>query len=199
MKRLLASVLSLLLLPGLALAQLISPVYSMPSPEVGTLGTFEEIGVDHFTGLPQVGVPIHEIEAGDYRFRISLGYDLASVKPHLQHGAVGIGWQLLADACISRTVRGVYDEKMDSEGVRYEFGGVDAIDFSIPYYNRCDGDLVATGWHLKKITTPQGRTIRFEYRSDELLCDLNYTSGSYTCYGIQSSSYEYLHQERKDN
>lgn len=51
------------------------------------------------------------------------------------------------------------------DGCRYEFGGLDATEFSIPYYSKNTSDLIATTWFLKKITTPQQREILFNYVS----------------------------------
>ena len=280
-------------------AQLLQPVYSAPSPQAALLGEYGEVPVSHFTGTPDVSVPLFEIEAGDYKYPVGLSYHLASIKPNMQPGLVGLGW-LLTDACISRTVRGVYDEKkadgvngskhgyydhcakmknitnsqfdqytqenltgwdnqtpwfelsadefsfnvnghsglfylnpdggwtvisdedikveFDSstgflgwldinerfwgkvqhwsnraensrwfksftlvtpDGVRYEFGGLNAIDFSVPYYGRGSGDLIATAWHLSKITTPKGYVITFDYSTDQILCDIEKDYGLY--------------------
>lgn len=302
------SIIVSVLLPATVSAQLLQPVYSAPSPQAASLGEYGEVPVSHFTGTPDVSVPLFEIEAGDYKYPVGLSYHLASVKPNAQPGSVGMGW-LLTDACICRTVRGVYDEKMDEhgnahgyyghhakmqnitglqfrtytqnnltgngwfevsadefsfsmnghsglfylnpdggwtvvsdediivefeastgfldyhdladripkienwanrgenarwfkgftlvtpDGVRYEFGGVDAIDFSVPYYGRGSGDLVATAWHLTKITTPEGRVISFDYSTDQLLCDLHYSSGRTVSYGFGATSSSYLNRD----
>lgn len=106
-----------------ARAQLTEPVYSAPAPDVATLGTFGEIPVSLFTGTPDISVPIYDITAGNFSFPISLSYHLAAVKPNLPPGNYGLGWALSTDACISRTVRGVPDENMDSRGVAHGFYG----------------------------------------------------------------------------
>lgn len=80
------------------------------------------------------------------------------------------------------------------DGVRYEFGGLDAMDFSISYYNRDESDLIATSWHLSRIITPEGREIDFEYQTDQLLCDLRYTTGHTISYGFPSGNPEFLRQ-----
>jgi YD repeat-containing protein len=60
------------------------------------------------------------------------------------------------------------------DGTRYEFGGLDAMEFSIPYYDRNSSPMYATTWRLTKIITPDKRTIRFEYESNLLTCELQY-------------------------
>ena len=70
------------------------------------------------------------------------------------------------------------------DGCRYEFGGLDATDFSIPYYNRANCDLVATTWHLSRIITPEGREISLTYQCRDssgkalMMCDLRYSPQS---------------------
>lgn len=270
----------------------VNPVWNVPSPEIASLGTYGQIPISYYTGIPNISIPVYEIKLGKYSFPISINYHLASVKPQAQGGCLGLGWNLIAGGYITRTVRGgVYDEKCDSkgnphgyyafakhlknadinkiqtendsifiandiqqkyheisadefsfsffgysgnfyynsngqwtvvsdqdikvefnekdgfvyldqvkqrincrgwnnadnnnrffskftlitpDGCRYEFGGLDAIEFSVPYYGRFNADLVATTWRLSKITTPDHRTINFTYDTSALLCNINY-------------------------
>lgn len=94
-----------------ARAQFTEPVYSAPTPDVATLGTFGEIPVSLYTGTPDISVPIYEVTAGDFSYPISFSYHLASVKPNLPPGNYGLGWSLSTEACISRTVLIRFDEK----------------------------------------------------------------------------------------
>lgn len=52
-------------------AQFSEPVYSAPSPDVATLGTFGQVPVGLFTGTPDISVPIYEVTAGDLLFPIT--------------------------------------------------------------------------------------------------------------------------------
>lgn len=89
---------------------------NVPTPTVASLGTFGEIPVGHFTGIPQVHIPLHTIKAGNYELPLSLDYHLANVRPSTQCGELGLGWSLTAGGYISRTVRGVCDERSDNYG-----------------------------------------------------------------------------------
>ena len=60
------------------------------------------------------------------------------------------------------------------DGTRYEFGGLDAIEFSVSYYGRNDDDLIPTTWRLSKIVTPEKREITFSYDALAIQCDLRY-------------------------
>ena len=135
-------------------AQIYQPQFSTPSPNAASLGEFGRVPVSHFTGVPSVTVPLHEIEVGDFKYPITLAYHLSSVKPNAQPGSVGLGWSLLADACITRTVRGVYDEKMgygNNEhgyyGHRAKMQGINAEDF-LDYTNEgLESSISNSDWY----------------------------------------------------
>ena len=299
-------------------SQITSPIYSAAAPEAASLGEYGAVPVSLYTGTPNISIPLGELTAGSYSLPISVSYHVGSVKPKLLPGSMGMGWSLQAAGCISRTVRGIPDEKKDAlglahgfyghynkltgnnlttnfdqytaenmrgsygaddwfelsadefsftagaysgnfylsptgqwkvvcdadvkvefdsstgffslldledripdithwanrdentrffgkftittpDGVQYEFGGVEATDFSIAYYNRNASDLIATAWHLKRIVTVDDRQITFTYETDmeqqELLADLHYSTGRTTAYGFPASNYSFLHKD----
>ncbi|MCQ2145078.1 MAG: RHS repeat protein [Bacteroidales bacterium] len=286
-----------------AVAQ-VAPVYSVPSPEAASLGTYGTVPVGLFTGVPEISVPIHEMKVGNMAFPIILSYHLSSVRPNNYPGSVGLGWSLNSGGCISRTVRGVPDEKttgnyengyygshshmagithnqfdfltrdftssdgpnwfelsadefsfsffghsgnfylspqgewvvvsdedikvefdpssgfytmqencpripsfshwpgrdsnrrhfiefvlVTPDGCRFTFGGLYATDFSVPYYSRRTGDLVATSWHLSRIETPGGHVITYQYESADcdLMADIRYSPSRVQVSGFSAS------------
>lgn len=60
------------------------------------------------------------------------------------------------------------------DGTRYEFGGDNATEYSVPYYNQVNGDIMSTCWRLSKITTIDKRVVDFEYIADSYMCDIHY-------------------------
>lgn len=60
------------------------------------------------------------------------------------------------------------------DGCRYEFGGVNATEYSIPYYSRNHSDLIPTTWRLSRIITPQGHHVDFAYDTSGVTCDIRY-------------------------
>lgn len=91
--------------------------------------------------------------------------------------------------------RAVYNDRyfcnftlVTPDGCRYEFGGLDAMDFCIPYYTRTSSDLVATGWHLTRIVTPEGHTIELEYDGSNINYDLRYVPSQVTVYNLPSGA-----------
>ena len=61
-------------------AQLTDPVYSVPTADVATLGEFGQVPVSHFTGVPDVSVPLYTIDCGDICWPIGFAYHLGSVR-----------------------------------------------------------------------------------------------------------------------
>lgn len=266
----------------------VKEVRNVPSPEVANLGTFGSIPVGHYTGTPNITVPIYTMKVGNVSIPVQAMYHTSNVKPHTPPSCLGIGWSLYAGGYIARTVKGVQDEKetysthagfyynhnklsqienstnksnaleerthlsgndfyelsadefsfnfngysgsffMDKDGqwrvvsddnikvefneqdgfktiedlgqrfslqlyavsmnkkffdkftlitpdgTRYEFGGGNATEYSVPYYNQVNGDIMATCWRLSKITTVDGRVANFEYAADSYMCNIHY-------------------------
>lgn len=279
----------------------LTPVYNVPSPEVANLGMYGNVPVSLFTGTPDINIPLYEMKVGKYSLPITARYHTASVKPHAQPGPLGLGWSLMAGGYITRSVRFIYDEKMNTsgheygfyghaaelknmtetgfqiytntymnvnsvlnnsyyelspdefsfnfcgytgnfyynddcgwtvvsdddikvefdpntgfmtwaqvnqrfqeqnwsnssknnrffskftlvtpDGARYEFGGLNATEFSINYYGRQTSDLIATTWRLTKIITPDKHEINFTYTATQLICDLRYVPTRITTQG----------------
>ena len=99
------------MLAGASLYSQEIPVYSVTCPEASGLGEYGKVPVSHFTGIPNISVPLYEIKFGKYVIPISADYHLASVRPNDPPGSLGLGWTLMTGGVISRSVRGVYDEK----------------------------------------------------------------------------------------
>jgi hypothetical protein len=267
----------------------IKEIKNVPSPEVANLSTFGNIPIGHYTGTPEVSVPIYEISVDNLKIPITAVYHIANVKPHTPPSTLGIGWSLSAGGYIARTVRTVQDEKetyttkagyyfnynkinnidnssspeqglkdnirmerndwyelsadeftfnflgysgsfylgndgqwkvcsdqnikvefdegtgftmindlrkrfslsyygninfnmrlfkkftlITPDGIRCEFGGEKATEYSVPYYFQVDRDIIATCWRLSKITTLHGREIIFNYSNDSYMCDIHY-------------------------
>lgn len=277
------------------------PLYNVPGPEVSGLGLYGQTPVSLFTGVPDISIPLYEVKMGSFSLPIQASYHTASVKPNKTPGPLGLGWSLQIGGYITRTVRGIYDEKKGSsgeewgfyahaskmknitnsqfeiytrdsiqaesgafeltadefsfnfcghtgnfyynenngwtvvsdedikvefnpvigfatlnqlkdrlsynhwtqenknqrffimftlitpDGTRYEFGGINATEFSIPYYARNSSDMIATSWRLTKITTPEKRIITLDYDSSLRVCDLQYIPQEILLYNFASS------------
>lgn len=77
------------------------------------------------------------------------------------------------------------------DGTRYTFGGKDAVEYSIPYYNQANSDLTPTTWFLTRIENTAGRVVTIEYSRGAPVCDLKYApskierNGFYCDYAVE--------------
>jgi PKD domain len=84
-----------------------------PSPDAAALGKYGEVPVGTYTGIPQISVPLYEIESGRLKHPISVSYHAGGVKVEDISSNIGLGWTLNAGGVITRTVVGLPDDKRD--------------------------------------------------------------------------------------
>ncbi|CAM1345216.1 hypothetical protein [Tenacibaculum amylolyticum] len=80
------------------------------SPNAAEMTKYGEIPVGHFTGVPNIGIPIYTISSGDLKLPLSLSYHAGGNKVESIASWVGLGWSLNTIPSISRSVRGIPDE-----------------------------------------------------------------------------------------
>lgn len=81
------------------------------TPEAASLGKYGEIPVSEYTGVPQIGIPIHTVKIGGLELPLSLTYHASGIKVAQEATWVGLGWDLQAGGCINRIVSGSYDKE----------------------------------------------------------------------------------------
>ena len=81
-----------------------------PSPEASALAQFTNVPVSHYTGLPNISVPIYTIQQKGISIPISLSYHARGVMVSETAPRTGMGWSLQYGGSISRQVRGKADE-----------------------------------------------------------------------------------------
>lgn len=81
-----------------------------PSPTAAALGKYGEIPVSLYTGVPNISIPLYEINEGDIRLPISLSYHASGIKAEDAASWVGLGWSLNAGGVITRSIRGKADD-----------------------------------------------------------------------------------------
>jgi hypothetical protein len=84
---------------------------SISSPTAAALGKYGDIPVNYHTGIPQTDVPIYTVRSGSLGLPIGLSYHAGGIKTSELASWVGAGWSLNAGGVITRTVRGVADDK----------------------------------------------------------------------------------------
>lgn len=83
---------------------------SIKSPNVASLGLFDEVPVSYFTGIPNVSIPLYSLRDGKLNVPVSLSYHASGFMPDVQPGWVGTGWALNAGGVITRSVKGLPDD-----------------------------------------------------------------------------------------
>lgn len=86
------------------------PTVFSASPNASSLGTYGQIPVNLFNGLPNIGVNLYNLKVDNFEMPISVTYSLASIKPEERPGWVGLGWNLNSGGAITRVVKGGVDE-----------------------------------------------------------------------------------------
>lgn len=66
--------------------------------------------IDYSTGLPEIKIPLYEVKNGDITLPIYLTYHASGVKLSDAAGWTGLGWSLVAEPMITRTVQGHADD-----------------------------------------------------------------------------------------
>ena len=81
-----------------------------PSPEASLRMQYIETPVGHYTGLPNINIPLTTLTQGDIRLPVSVSYHAAANKVGAIASPTGLGWSLNAGGSISRVVRGLPDD-----------------------------------------------------------------------------------------
>lgn len=81
-----------------------------PSPTVASLMKFEEVPVNNYTGIPDISIPLFQLETGSKSFDLTLRYHTNSTSLSTVASDVGLGWTVTGLGSISRSVRGLPDE-----------------------------------------------------------------------------------------
>lgn len=104
-------------------------LYSVPSPNAASLGSFGVVPVSPFSGKADISIPIYNTTVRDVPLNISLMYDTSGNLVNTLPGWTGHGWTLSAGGAITRKVNYMPDEM--------SFAGTKAgYDKRIVYYKK---------------------------------------------------------------
>lgn len=132
---------------------------SIPSsPQAEAFQRVGEYTVNNAFGMPDISIPLYEIDHHGYKIPIALRYIATPLKPGYNYDVTGHGWALTLGSCISRTIASKPDE---SEGFKVR---EDVL--SNNYNNRPDGineELKQYNWEFDKFSAvlPDGRSFHF--------------------------------------
>jgi hypothetical protein len=81
-----------------------------PSIAASAYNRENQVPVNHYTGLPQIGIPIYSFQNERLSDNISLSYFAGGVKLSEPAGNTGLNWSLQAGGAITRSVQGLPDD-----------------------------------------------------------------------------------------
>ncbi len=81
------------------------------SPTTTEMQKYGNYPVGHYTGVPNISIPLYTIVSGGIEVPITLSYHASGIKTDQEASWVGLGWSLNAGGSISRQIRG-YDDFM---------------------------------------------------------------------------------------
>jgi hypothetical protein len=96
-------------------------IKGIPSPNATALGTYGEVPISYFTGLPNIDLPLYSFKTKKFAMPVSLSYHAQGVRPESMPGWVGMGWNLNVGGVITRIVNKIPDEKNLSGAPLAEF------------------------------------------------------------------------------
>lgn len=111
-------------LPAALVAQSMLPgkkPTSVPSPEAASLMKFVETPVSYFNGIPDISIPLHEIDAKGMSVPVTLRYHSNGLKVTEESSWVGLSWSLEAGGAITHVPMGRHDESR-LRCPQFEFG-----------------------------------------------------------------------------
>jgi hypothetical protein len=75
------------------------------TPNTASLGQYGEIPVGLYTGVPDISIPLYEIEYGGIKIPIVLSYHASGIRVNQEASWVGLGWALDAGGMITQNIR----------------------------------------------------------------------------------------------
>lgn len=85
----------------------------LPSPDATGVPQYMGSHVSLYTGVPQISIPIYDIEVGDYKLPVSLQYYAGGIRVAQEASRIGLGWNLQAGGVITRSVSDLDDLHYD--------------------------------------------------------------------------------------
>ena len=79
------------------------------SPNTASLGLYGHTPVGHYTGIPNIDIPLYEIDLDGKKIPISISYHASGIRVAQEASSIGLGWSLNFGGCITKTVNGEDD------------------------------------------------------------------------------------------
>ncbi len=83
------------------------------SPQALAFQRVGEFDVNNSSGIPDINIPLFEIDHFGYKIPMSLRYEPLPFKAGYHYDVYGYGWTLQGNSCVSRTINSQPDESFD--------------------------------------------------------------------------------------
>ncbi len=83
--------------------------YTPVSPTSSSIATYVDYPIDYSTGVPNISIPLFDIDTKMGKIPFTLSYHVGKVKASEFTGPVGLGWTLTPDLGITTSVHGLRD------------------------------------------------------------------------------------------
>jgi YD repeat-containing protein len=100
-----------------------------PSPQAAALAKYADIPVSLYSGTPQIAIPLYELQERKLNLPITLSYHASGHKVETVAPNTGLGWTVLAEGVVTRSVRGWPDENR-TNGFLYQASIHQITDFT---------------------------------------------------------------------
>jgi hypothetical protein len=74
------------------------------SPNAAALAKYGDIPVSYYSGVPNIDIPIYNIQCGEIQIPISLSYHAGGIRLSEDAGWTGLGWTLNAGGAVTRAI-----------------------------------------------------------------------------------------------
>lgn len=147
-----------IVLNGQTAIQPVAP--SVPtSPQAEAFKKYGDFEINYSTGIPDISIPLFEINHRGYKLPIILKYNPQPLRPGYNYDVYGHGWGLSVNSCISRTIEYLPDEWRD---FKLE---TDKLSNSFEVYRRGGGITnINLGHDIFNAVLPDGSSFEFVVR-----------------------------------
>lgn len=130
------------------------------SPQAAAFKMYGDVAVNPAMGVPDISIPLFDIDHHGYRLPLSLKYNPVPFHPGYNYDVFGRGWALSISSCISRSIECMPDEIKDFK--------LDTDEFGKSYRNLTEEDLNVLNLKsdLFTATLPDGSSFEFVIRKN---------------------------------
>lgn len=132
------------------------------SPQAQAFSQLGNYEVNNSSGIPNIGIPLFEIDFYGYTIPLNLQYEAQPLKPGYNYDVYGLGWTLSGNSCVARTIH----DRADEVGLfnnAFKLDNFENTDHSYKRFTAWANSLHTLNYQYDSysVTLPSGRNIPF--------------------------------------